>query len=178
MWQRYFRMWQRYFFSMWHICSVCHLCVHPRQVLGHAGVHIGHVLTVGGTPWRHTRQDPLAVLLANKRATGVTLDAKTNKIKNKKIKNNNLRTICSWSKINSIIYIVLTLQADSVPPPTQMCVERMLWKSHRQLQSELVKTFICTCCKTSATPPSAVIKGYIKHPFVKCVVWKYYEFFK
>lgn len=93
MWQRYFRMWQRYFFSMWHICSVCHLCVHPRQVLGHAGVHIGHVLTVGGTPWRHTRQDPLAVLLANKRATGVTLDAKTNKIKNKKIKNNNLRTI-------------------------------------------------------------------------------------
>lgn len=72
--------------------------------------------------------------------------------------------------MNSIIYSVLTLQADSVPPPTQMCVERMLWKSHRQLQSELVKTLICTCCKTSATPPSAVIKGYIKHPFVKCVV--------
>lgn len=72
--------------------------------------------------------------------------------------------------MNSIIYSVLTLQADSVPPPTQMCVERMLWKSHRQLQSEFVKTLICTCCKTSATPPSAVIKGYIKHPFVKCVV--------
>lgn len=74
--------------------------------------------------------------------------------------------IIYWSKMNRL----LTLQADSAPPPTQICVERMLWNNHRQLQSELVKTSICTCCKTSATPPLAIFKAHIKHPFAKCAM--------
>ena len=47
--------------------------------------------------------------------------------------------------------IIPTLHADSVPPPTQMCVSRMVWHSHRQLQLELV-TYFCTYIYSTIIP--------------------------
>ena len=67
-----------------------------------------------------------------------------------------------YCRLDQVYGYALTLQADSAPPPTQMWVGRMLWNNHRQLQSELVNTLICTCCRTSATPLSAVCKDNVK----------------